>query len=138
MTQKKGLLIAPAFPADSFWSYKYIMKYLGRKTPFPPLGLLTFAALMPQQEWDFELIDLNVETPSNSTLRQKIQDADVVFSGAMNIQRKSLVELLAGPARRPASGCGTEVHQNSLLEIWEVFNNEWPAAGIGRQRPYPA
>jgi len=75
------------------------MKYIGRKTPFPPLGLLTFAALMPQDEWDFELVDLNVDTPSNHQLHQQIQAADVVFTGAMNIQRQSLVDLLAGPAK---------------------------------------
>ena len=43
------------------------MKYIGRKTPFPPVGLLTFAALMPE-EWDFELVDLNTESPSDDQL----------------------------------------------------------------------
>lgn len=98
MQAKKGLLIAPAFPADSFWSYKYVIKYSGRKAAFPPLGLLTFAALMPQDEWDFELVDLNVQTPSTRKLRRQIQEADAVFVSAMSIQRNSLVELLEGPA----------------------------------------
>ncbi len=98
MPVKKGLLIAPEFPADSFWSYKYVMKYIRRKTPFPPLGLLTFAALMPQDEWEFDLVDLNVESPSDQTLRRKIQDSDAVFAGAMNVQRDSLAHLLHGPA----------------------------------------
>ena len=65
----KGLLISPEFPADSFWSYRYIMKYIGRKTPFPPLGLLTFAAQM-SQDWDFELVDLNTESPSDSEMQR--------------------------------------------------------------------
>ncbi len=99
MEQKKGLLIAPAFPADSFWSYKYIMKYIKQKAAFPPLGLVSFAAQMPQDEWEFELVDLNIQTPSSRDLRRKIQQADAVFASAMNIQRDSLVELLDGPAR---------------------------------------
>ena len=99
MRVKKGLLIAPEFPADSFWSFKYVMQYIRRKAPFPPLGLLTFAALMPQDEWAFELVDLNVEHLSTQQLRKKIQDSDAVFTGAMNVQRDSLVELLKGLAR---------------------------------------
>ena len=98
MHMKKGLLIASEFPADSFWSFKYVMKYIRRKAPFPPVGLLTFAALMPQDEWEFELVDLNVERLSSQKLRKKIQDSDAVFTGAMNVQRDSLVDLLKGPA----------------------------------------
>ncbi len=99
MRMKKGLLIAPEFPADSFWSFKYVMEYIRRKAPFPPLGLLTFAALLPQDEWEFELVDLNVERLSSQKLRKKIQDSDAVFTGAMNVQRDSLVDLLKGPAQ---------------------------------------
>ena len=99
MRMKKGLLIASEFPADSFWSFKYVMQYIRRRAPFPPVGLLTFAALMPQDEWEFELLDLNVERLSSQKLRKKIQDSDTVFTGAMNVQRDSLVELLSGPAR---------------------------------------
>ena len=98
MQRKKGLLIAPAFPADSFWSYKHVMKYAARKAAFPPLGLVTFAALMPEDEWDLTLVDLNIENPSVGKLRRLIQDADAVFASAMSIQRDSLVELLSGPA----------------------------------------
>ena len=93
MTRKKGLLIAPEFPADSFWSYKHVVKYVRRKAAFPPLGLLTFAAQLPRGEWDLELVDLNVSRPSAKKLRRQVQAADAVFAGAMNIQRESLVEL---------------------------------------------
>jgi len=48
----KGLLLYPEFPDSSFWSYRHIMPMLGAKAAFPPLGLLTFAALMPP-EWTF-------------------------------------------------------------------------------------
>ena len=99
MSKKKGLLIAPEIPADTFWSYKYIMKYINRKAAFPPMGLLTFAAQMPQEDWEFDLVDLNVGIPSDAVLHDKIKQADAVFAGAMNIQRNSLIQLLRGPAQ---------------------------------------
>jgi radical SAM superfamily enzyme YgiQ (UPF0313 family) len=94
----KGLLLYPEFPASSFWSYRYIMPMVGAKAAFPPLGLLTFAALMPKS-WSFELLDLNVERPSDQELRRRIAEADAVFASAMSIQKRSLVALLDGPAR---------------------------------------
>src|SRR5688500_4553623 len=65
---------------------------------FPPLGLITFAALMPEH-WSFDLIDLNVERPVDEELRARIAEADAVFVSAMSIQKRSLVDLLSGPAR---------------------------------------
>jgi radical SAM superfamily enzyme YgiQ (UPF0313 family) len=94
----KGLLIYPEFPASSFWSYRHIMPMVGAKAAFPPLGLLTFAALMPPH-WEFELLDLNVDHPSDEALRARIADADAVFISAMSVQKRSIVALLEGPAR---------------------------------------
>ena len=70
---RRGLLLYPEFPDSSFWSYRHIMPLIGAKAAFPPLGLLTFAGLMPP-EWSFELIDLNVERPPNDVLRARIAD----------------------------------------------------------------
>jgi len=94
----KGLLLYPEFPASAFWSYRHIMPMIGAKAAFPPLGLLTFAALMPPS-WSFELLDLNVESPDDTKLRARIADADAVFVSAMSVQKRSLVALLDGPAR---------------------------------------
>lgn len=94
----KGLLVYPEFPASAFWSYRHIMPMVGAKAAFPPLGLLTFAALMPES-WSFELLDLNVEPPDDAELRERIRDADAVFVSAMSVQKRSLVALLDGPAR---------------------------------------
>ena len=94
----KGLLLAPEFPPNSFWSYRHIMPMIGKKAAFPPLGLITFAAFMPDN-WEFELIDLNVERPSDEDLSERMAAADAVFTGAMSVQKRSLVRLLEGPAR---------------------------------------
>lgn len=94
----KGLLLYPEFPYSSFWSYRHIMPMVGAKAAFPPLGLLTFAALMPP-EWSFELVDLNVERPPNDELRARIAAADAVFVSAMSVQKPSLVAVLSDAAR---------------------------------------
>jgi radical SAM superfamily enzyme YgiQ (UPF0313 family) len=95
---KHGLLLHPEFPASSFWSFRHVMPMVGKKAAFPPLGLITFAALMPDN-WSFELIDLNVERPPDEELRARIDAADAVFVSAMSVQKPSLVRLLDGPAR---------------------------------------
>ena len=94
----KGLLLYPEFPASAFWSYRHILPKIGAKAAFPPLGLLTFAALMPTT-WSFELLDLNVERPGDAELRERMRKVDAVFVSAMSVQKRSLVALLDGPAR---------------------------------------
>ena len=94
---RKGLLIVPEFPYDSFWSYRHIIRLIGRKAAFPPLGLLTFAGYMPEH-WHLEVIDLNVVSPPGRTLRRKIAEADAAFLSAMSIQKRSVVDILRGPA----------------------------------------
>src|SRR5947208_14603089 len=94
----RGLLLYPEFPDSSFWSYRHIMPMVGARAAFPPLGLLTFAALMPSH-WSFELVDLNVERPTDEELRARIGAADAVFVSAMSVQERSLVATLSGPAR---------------------------------------
>jgi radical SAM superfamily enzyme YgiQ (UPF0313 family) len=94
----RGLLLYPEFPDSSFWSFRHIMPMVGAKAAFPPLGLITFAALMPAH-WEFELVDLNVEPLSDAELHERIASADAVFVSAMSVQKRSLVRLLDGPAR---------------------------------------
>jgi len=82
------LLIYPEFP-DTFWSFHYALKFVGRRSAFPPLGLLTVAAMLPEQ-WEKRLIDLNIRP-----LRQKdVAWADYVFVSAMAVQRRSVRDVL--------------------------------------------
>ncbi|HUF28319.1 MAG TPA: radical SAM protein [Gemmatimonadaceae bacterium] len=94
---RRGLLIYPEFPDSAFWSYRHILSMIDRKAAFPPLGLLTFASLMPEH-WSFELIDLNVTQPDDEELRERIASVDAVFVSAMSVQKRSLVDVLRGPA----------------------------------------
>ena len=85
----KILLIYPAYP-ETFWSYKYALKFISKKAGIPPLGLLTVAALLPA-EWQKKLIDLSA---GDNLRNEDIIWADYVFIGAMSIQRDSVKELI--------------------------------------------
>jgi radical SAM superfamily enzyme YgiQ (UPF0313 family) len=85
----KVLLVSPQFP-DTFWSFTYALSFIGKKAAFPPLGLLTVAALLPE-EWPRRLVDVNVEILSDSDLLW----ADMVFVGGMAVQRQSAKEIIA-------------------------------------------
>lgn len=51
------LLINPEV-SDYFWTMPDLCRLAGRKTIMPPLGLLTLAALLPQ-DWEFRVVDLS-------------------------------------------------------------------------------
>ncbi len=59
----KLLLIYPKFP-DTFWSSTFALGFIGKKAAFPPLGLPTMAALLPE-EWPRRLVDVNVDNLSD-------------------------------------------------------------------------
>lgn len=84
----KILLVYPEYP-KTFWSFNSTLKFVGKKATFPPLGLLTIAAMFPQ-EWESKLVDINV-----SKLRDKdIVWADMVFISAMLVQQESVKEVV--------------------------------------------
>lgn len=84
----KILLVYPKYP-DTFWSFKHALKFISKKASFPPLGLLTVAAMLPE-EWEKKLIDMNVSPLTEDNLRW----ADYVFISAMLVQRKSTLEVI--------------------------------------------
>ena len=83
------LLVYPKIP-DTFWSFKYALSFIGKKSAFPPLGLLTVAALLPE-DWSKRLVDVNVEQLTDKDLAW----ADMVFVGGMAVQRKSAEAIIA-------------------------------------------
>jgi radical SAM superfamily enzyme YgiQ (UPF0313 family) len=85
----KILLVYPKCP-DTYWSFRYAMPFIGKKAAFPPLGILTVAAMLPES-WDLRLVDMNVDRLSDHDLLW----ADYVFISAMTVQRESVQEVLA-------------------------------------------
>jgi radical SAM superfamily enzyme YgiQ (UPF0313 family) len=84
----KILLVYPKYP-DTFWSFKYALKFVSKQAVFPPLGLLTVAALLPKH-WEKRLSDMNVETLKDKDLAW----ADYVMISAMSIQRESVKKVI--------------------------------------------
>lgn len=84
----KALLLYPEFPT-TFWSFKYALKFVSKKSSHPPLGLITVAAMLPE-DWEIKLVDLNV----NSLKDKDLLWADMVFISAMSIQRESVNHLI--------------------------------------------
>ena len=84
----KILLVYPQYP-DTFWSFRHALRVVAKRAAFPPLGLLTVAAMLPQG-WEKKLVDLNV----TSLTDEDIKWADYVFVSAMGIQRKSAREVI--------------------------------------------
>ncbi len=83
------LLVSPKYP-ETFWSFKHALKFTpSKRTTHPPLGLLTVAAMLPE-EWEKKLADLNV----NDLTDADIEWADYVFMSATSIQKKSVDEII--------------------------------------------
>lgn len=82
------LLVYPEFP-DTFWSFRNALKFIRKKASSPPLGLLTIAAMLPE-EWSVRLLDLNIAP----LLPDDLAWADYVFISAMVIQKDSVNDVI--------------------------------------------
>jgi radical SAM superfamily enzyme YgiQ (UPF0313 family) len=85
----KILLISPQTP-DTFWSFKHVLRFVSKRASFPPLGLLTVAAMLPP-DWELRLVDLNVKRLKEADLRW----ADFVMVSAMIVQKDSVRSIVA-------------------------------------------
>ncbi|MDP4174701.1 MAG: DUF4070 domain-containing protein [Bacteroidota bacterium] len=83
------LLVNPLYPPDTFWGFKHALKFVSKRASFPPLGLLTVAAMLPEQ-WTKKLVDMNVSNLSDSDILK----ADYVFISAMSIQNASADQVI--------------------------------------------
>ncbi|MFC1920402.1 B12-binding domain-containing radical SAM protein [Chloroflexota bacterium] len=85
----KILLVYPQYP-DTFWSFKHALKFVSKKAAFPPLGLLTVAAMLPE-EWEKKLVDMNTARLNDIDIKW----ADYVFISAMEVQKESVKLIVA-------------------------------------------
>jgi radical SAM superfamily enzyme YgiQ (UPF0313 family) len=88
MKTMRALLICPEWP-DTYWSFKHALPFEGKRSAYPPLGLLTVASLLPVH-WEKRLIDMNVRRLKDSDLKW----ANVVMIGAMLVQCEGALEVL--------------------------------------------
>lgn len=83
------LMINPAVP-DTFWSFKHALKFIRKKAVLPPLGLLTVAAMLPE-EWSKRVVDVNVTKLTD----QDLAWADYAFISGMVVQRESARQIIS-------------------------------------------
>jgi radical SAM superfamily enzyme YgiQ (UPF0313 family) len=95
---RRALLVYPQIPA-TYWSFRYALPFIGKRAAFPPLGLLTVAAMLPE-DFEVSLVDMNV----SALTEDAVSGADVVFTSSMIVQRDSLLDVI-GLCNR----CGTPV-----------------------------
>ncbi|HDY87205.1 MAG TPA: DUF4070 domain-containing protein [bacterium] len=84
----KILLVYPEIP-NTFWGFKYALKFVFKAAVSPPLGLLTVAAMLPE-DWEKKLVDMNATTLNDKDLKW----ADFVFISAISVQKKSVKEVI--------------------------------------------
>ncbi len=82
------LMIYPEFP-DTYWSFKHALPFEGKKSAYPPLGLLTVAAMLPS-DWNKRLVDINVRPLKGADLLW----ADVAMLSGMLIHKHEIVQIL--------------------------------------------
>ena len=83
------LLVYPKFVPNSFWGYTEACKLIGARYPAAPLGLITVAALLPQ-DWEFKLVNCNTEDLELAD----IEWADMVMTGGMLNQQPDCFRLI--------------------------------------------
>lgn len=78
------LLVNPEFP-DTYWSFRHALSFEGKRSAYPPLGLLTVAAMLPRS-WQRRLIDMEVSRLDDAD----IEWADMIFVTGMLIQKDAV------------------------------------------------
>ena len=86
------LLVYPRNP-ETFWSFQHVLRFVARRSAFPPLGLLTVAAMLPR-DWNQRLVDQNVSVLTDADLRW----ADYVMLSGMIVHKDSAHEVAARAA----------------------------------------
>ncbi|MEE8200287.1 MAG: radical SAM protein [Candidatus Acidoferrales bacterium] len=83
-----ALLIYPEWP-DTYWSFKYALPFEGKRSAYPPLGLLTIAPMLPPH-WKKRLVDTNIRPLTEADLKW----ADVALLSGMLVHKEDLLRLL--------------------------------------------
>jgi radical SAM superfamily enzyme YgiQ (UPF0313 family) len=106
-----ALLIYPEWP-DTYWSFKHALPFEGKRSVYPPLGLLTIAPMLPRH-WKKRLVDINVQRLTDADLKW----ADVALLSGMLVHKKDLLALLA---RCRAAGVRTVIGGPATSSIEEL------------------
>lgn len=87
------LMVYPEIPS-TYWGFKHALSFVDRNAVTPPLGLMTVAALLPE-DFRLRLVDMNVRALSERDMGW----ADMVFLSGMIVQRTSFEHVLSACRR---------------------------------------
>ncbi len=91
---RKILGIYPKFET-TYWGMQEALKFVGKKATHPPLGMLTVAGMLPE-DFEIQLVDLNVR----KLTEQDYEDAELILTGGMRVQRPSTKAIIADANQR--------------------------------------
>ncbi|MDO9635146.1 MAG: B12-binding domain-containing radical SAM protein [Paludibacter sp.] len=114
----KVLLVYPEMPS-TMWNMDFLARIRQRKAIYPPLGLLTVAALLPE-DWNLQLVDLNIRKLKTSDMIE----VDFVFISAMNVQAANTRKLINRCRKFPVkivAGGPLFTHEYQLFEGVDHF-----------------
>ena len=118
----RALLVHPPTPA-TYWGFQHSLPIAGKAASLPPLGLLSLAALLPQN-WQIRVVDENVAEMSNEDLRW----ADAVLVTGMLIHangiRRVLARAKAAGKRTVVGGPAVNTDPGAFPEADHVFRGE--------------
>ncbi len=132
MKKINALMIQPKTP-QTFWSHDISLKAAGFKAVMPPLGLMTVAAMLPEN-YNVKLIDMNV---SDLEMRD-IEQSDMVILTGMWIHRESFLKIVnmchelgktivaGGPLVQSAYGRSGDYLESDKIDhliLYEAENN---------------
>jgi len=89
-----ALMIYPEWP-DTYWSFKHALPFEGKRSVYPPLGLMTVASLFPPH-WKKRLVDTNTRPLTEADLKW----ADVAMFSGMLIHKEELINTLTRCRKR--------------------------------------
>ncbi|ATU72877.1 B12-binding domain-containing radical SAM protein [Komagataeibacter xylinus] len=121
------LMVFPLFNANSFWNYTEACDLTGARYPAAPLGLITVAALLPEN-WEIRLVNRNTETLDDADLAW----ADIVMTGGMLPQRNDTLHIIetCRARGRPVVVGGPDVTSSPSLYSTADFQVLGEAEGI--------
>ena len=114
------ILVYPRFPV-TYWGFQYSLRLIGKRASLPPLGLITVAALLPNQ-WNLRLVDLNV---------QDLRDDDLQWAGRFALQVRDTAPkgLESGP---PPDKTSPFAHRLFAPAVHRPATGEQPRLAEGR------
>jgi radical SAM superfamily enzyme YgiQ (UPF0313 family) len=102
---------------------KYAVQFIGKRSAEPPLGLITVAAMLPE-DWSRRLVDTNVTDLTDDDVRW----ADLIFLSGMDLHRSSFQQIAARCKRLGATIVGggpfCTLHHEEIEHVDHFVLNE--------------